>query len=178
MGIFDDDTEDIASAVGFEAPPVGTWAGVVSDAGTQTDKNEINNLVIEYSVNVEGKTEPMKYSEWLKIPKGKRSDWDFETVVNDKGHTQGNFNEWALAALKTRLLSLGIPEQRLNTVNPENLIGHDVVVTFFKDKGDYTKVKRVVLANKPSRPAPALPSARPAAVASTVTVANPFAKKD
>jgi hypothetical protein len=46
--------------------------------------------------------------------------------------------------LKRLLKNLGVPEERMNDVNSEDLVGQEVYITT-KKNGDYTNVTRVVL---------------------------------
>lgn len=175
MGLFDD-VEDIDSAEVFTGVPAGTWHGIVYDVAMQNSSNGDPYIVFEYQFDVNGSE--MKMSEWLRKPEGKRSDWDYVTEVNAKGHTQGQFNEWALAKLKTRLSSLGVPAERFNQVEPENLVGLDITATVVKDKDDYSKIKRLSL-KKENVTTRSLPTARPAeqvVSAPAANVPNPFAR--
>ena len=47
-----------------------------------------------------------------------------------------------MSFLKMRLKSLGVPETRMNTLQPEDLVGTDVVITV-KKNGESTNITKV-----------------------------------
>ena len=50
-------------------------------------------------------------------------------------------NEFKLGLLKKRLLALGVPESKVNSVKPADLIGAPVVLTLVQNK-DYVNIAR------------------------------------
>lgn len=95
--------------------------------------------------------------EWFFLPNKPKSMWDYETpLTNNKGEvmtdrqtgnilTEGSQNEKLLGYIKKRLLSIGVPEARINQVDP--LAGHvngiEVVVTLVKNnRTGYTNIKK------------------------------------
>ena len=126
---------DVASASDdpFTVKP-GVYAAVVSEVkvGETRDKSKVG-MTIKYTITEEDSTENGKsVQEWKEIPR-KQAD----------GKLDAN-GERSLSFLKSRLLSLGIPEERMNSVQPDDLQSKTVYITV-KKKDDYTNVTKVVL---------------------------------
>lgn len=125
MGIFGD--LDLASASDdpFSVND-GTYEAVVTKAEVRQNKNETDNfLVLEYTIEDDGNMSGRKVSEWKKIPKQGAEDFDR-----------------AASFLKQRLLSIGIPNERINSFEPDDALGADVVITV-KTKDGYANVNKV-----------------------------------
>lgn len=129
MSIFGD--LDIANAEDdpFSIPP-GTYEATVSDVEVKDNKDKtLKGLWITYTVI--GETENgKKVSEWKTIP----------APADPKNPSAED--KRSMSFLKMRLSSLGIPESRMNSVQPEDLIGTDVAITV-KKNGEYTNVTKV-----------------------------------
>lgn len=133
MGLFDG--LDVASAADnpFEVEP-GTYHCVVTGAEARPTQNgDKVGLNLEYTIQDEDS--PMngrKIMEWKHIPQP-----DDPSNPTAKEAT-------AMSFLKQRLSNLGIPETRMNDVEPDDLIGIECVVTV-KKNGEYTNVTKVTL---------------------------------
>lgn len=119
------------------APSDGTHHGYLTKAEVRTKKDTTKSLVLTYRVadgeNEQGKT----IDEWKSLP------------ITVQGPTGPRFatedDERNARFLKQRLISLGVPEDRINTLNPGDLQGTEVYFTV-KSKGEYTNVTFVKLA--------------------------------
>lgn len=124
---------DIASAEDnpFEIAP-GTYQATISDVSVRPTKaGDKTGLIIEYTITDENET-GKKVSEWKEIP------------------AKGSKNEATAASfLKLRLSSLGIPENRMNSLQTDDLMNLDVVVSV-KKNGEYTNVVKVALDDGPN----------------------------
>ena len=135
MSIFGD--LDIASAADdpFSVDP-GTYHATVSEVKVKGSKDQTKKgLQITYTILTCDENPAMAgrtVSEWKTIPEP--DDPKNPTADDAK----------AMSFLKMRLLSLGIPENRMNTVEFVDLQGVEVVITVEKNNG-YTNVKRVEL---------------------------------
>lgn len=112
----------------------GVYEGTIS-AVTKKESNDKTKkgLVITYTVTDE--ESPMigrKIDEWKNLPQPADP------------HNMTPEEERDVSFLKMRLKSLGVAEEDMNTVEPEDLIGTDVVFTV-KKKGEYTNVVKVEL---------------------------------
>lgn len=133
MSIFGDLDIESAADDPFGVDP-GTYNAVVSDVEVKDSKDgSKKGLWLTYSITectenpaMEGR----KVSEWKTIPQP-------EDPKNPSAE-----DSRAMSFLKLRLASLGIPPTHMNTVQFEDLIGIDVVITVEKN-GEYTNVKRV-----------------------------------
>lgn len=130
MSIFGD--LDIANAENdpFSVAP-GTYEATVSDVEVKDNKDKtLKGLWITYTITGEDVETGKKVTEWKTIP----------NPADPKNPSAED--KRAMSFLKMRLSSLGIPESRMNTVGPEDLIGTDVVITV-KKNGEYTNVTKV-----------------------------------
>lgn len=133
MSLFGD--LDIASAADnpFSVDP-GTYSATVSNVELKDSKaGDKTGLFFTYTITGDGPMVGRSVSEWKTVPQPE----------NPKSPTAEEAQ--ALSFLKMRLASLGIPEARMNTVTPDDLIGIDVVITV-KQKDEYTNITKVVLA--------------------------------
>ena len=130
MGIFGD--LDVASAA--DNPwlvPANTYEMTVYTAEVKRDKNEALGLELVYKIS-SGEHEGKTVREWKIIPEP--ADPKNLTAEENK----------AASYLKMRLLSLGIPESRMNAMNVNDILGTEVVVKVTVN-GEYTNVARVEL---------------------------------
>lgn len=131
MGIFGD--LDVASAA--DNPwlvPANTYECTVYTAEVKRDKNEILGLEIIYKIS-SGDHEGKTVREWKVIPEP--ADPKNPTAEEAK----------ATSYLKMRLLSFGVPESRMNSMNINDILGINVIVKVTLN-GEYTNVSRVDLA--------------------------------
>jgi hypothetical protein len=132
MGLFGD--LDVASADDNPwAVPANTYEADVYLVEVKTDKNENKGLSILYKIS-SGDHEGKTVSEWKIIPQP--ADLNNLTPEENK----------ARSYLKMRLASLGVPEERMNDVNVNDLMGLPVTVKVTVN-GEYTNVTRVELRN-------------------------------
>lgn len=106
----------------------GTYKGVVEKCEVKDSKDgSKKGLFITYMVDdADSKMNGRRATEWKTIPQSK----DEEDA------------DRAASFLKQRLLSFGIPADRINSFTPEDAIGVDVVFSV-KKNGEYTNVTRV-----------------------------------
>lgn len=133
MGLFGD--LDVASAA--DNPwdvDDGTYEVTVTSAKVGPTKDgKKKGLTLEYTITTEGKMKGRKVQEWKEIPQP--ADPQNLTPEEDK---QASF-------LKMRLSTLGIPEKQMNTIDTDDLVAIDAVITV-QNKDGYTNVKKLVLA--------------------------------
>ena len=124
---------DIASAADnpFEVPD-NTYDCFLTDAVVRKSKDGTKKgLALTYRV-ASGDHEGKNISEWKTIPEP-------EDPANPSAE-----DKQAMSWLKQRMLSLGVPEARMNSVQPSDLVGTHVYVTV-KNKDGYTNVRNVTL---------------------------------
>jgi hypothetical protein len=117
MGLFDD--LDVANAknVSFIVPP-GTYEAIVSNCETKLTKDgRKTGLNITYTITQEGQYKGRSIMEWQRVPKS--SDLD---ILDPQAR------ETALGYLKKRMLSLGVAEDKINSVEASELIGIPVAI--------------------------------------------------
>ncbi len=139
MGIFGD--LDVASA--SDNPwlvPANTYECTVYTAEVKRDKNEVLGLELIYKIS-SGEHEGKTVREWKQIPEPA----DPKNLTPDE--------KKATSYLKMRLLSFGVPESRMNSMNINDILGLDVIVKVTLN-GDYTNVSRVDLAGDAPAEAP------------------------
>lgn len=175
--------EELSSGV-----PDGPRNAILTGVEVQFGKKDPNARFLVFSYTPEGYN--FSVNEWKGIPSGRPETWD-NTIRDGKGRTQYDRNQLALSFLKARLVSLGVPEDRINSVQPSDLIGTPCIVTFKKDANGYSQVTKVAL---PGDSGVSLPQATPVsptrvplanvasvpapvATAATVSQENPFAKR-
>lgn len=130
MGIFGDLDVQAAADDPF-AVDDGTYNATITKSEVKQSKDETKTgLMLTYQITDEGSMNERKVSEWKTIPK------------------PGDENADSAASwLKQRLLSIGIPADRINSFEPEDALGIDVVITV-KNNNGYANVNKVVLANE------------------------------
>lgn len=129
MSLFGD--LDVASAA--DNPFVvkdGTYEATVAEAEVKVneEKNK-KSLVLTYAITTEGEMHGRKVQEYKTIP---ANGDESEQAARDASF------------LKMRLSSLGIPEKMMNTLEIDDLVGIECVITVV-NKNDFTNVKRLTL---------------------------------
>lgn len=131
MGLFEE--LDIAGA--DDNPwliPDNTYQAVVSDLRVAKDRNENMGMTFVYKIT-DGDYSDREVTEYKRMPHS-----------TDKDQLQGAEKEKAKSYIKMRLASLGIPEERMNDVEKDDLIGIDCYITVKNNKG-YTNINNVTL---------------------------------
>lgn len=144
MGLFDE--LDVASAADnpFGGVPEGVYECTVTNAVVKESDDKFYRegvkkvgLMLTYKVT-DGDEAGEEITEYKAIPRPE----DKDNPTSDERR--------AMSFLKQRMLSLGIPENRVNSVEPDDLIGLDCYVTVKKGKNDYMNVTEVKLVNQPA----------------------------
>lgn len=130
MGLFDELDVDVASATDPFAIPVGMHLCYLTGAEMKDGKNG-PGLALTYKIDG-GDNNGALISEWKSVPATK------EEAATEAGKK-------ALGWLKQRLASLGVPEGKMNDLEPADLIGTHCYVTV-KQNGEYTNVTKVQVA--------------------------------
>lgn len=134
MSLFQD--MDLASAA--DDPfgiPADTYDAVISDIiikepkQVTDDKGAAPFFILEYTIEG-GDYDSKTQQEWKRMP---------STDSNDPGYRLSAEGKQRASFIKSRLLSLGIPESRVDTVGRDDLIGIKVRITI-KKNGDYTNI--------------------------------------
>lgn len=131
MGLFDE--LDIAGA--DDNPwlvPDNTYPAVVSNLEVKKDRNDNMAMTFFYKIK-EGDYADREISEYKRMPHS-----------SDKDKLEGAEKERAKSYIKMRLASLGIPEERMNEVEKDDLIGIDCYITVKNNKG-YANINNVTL---------------------------------
>ena len=139
MGLFDGLDVQSAADNPFEVEP-GTYPCVITKAEAKpTQAGDKVGLNIEYTIQ-NAENEAMtgrKITEWKWIPQP-----DNPAAPSAKEAQAASF-------LKQRLSNLGIPETRMNSVEEDDLLGIECVVSV-KKNGEYTNVTKVSLLGEDS----------------------------
>lgn len=132
MSLFGDLDVQSAADNPFEVEP-GTYLCTVTNAEAKpTQAGDKVGLNIEYTISDEDDNDAMhgrKVTEWKWIP---------SSMATTKEQQAASF-------LKQRMLNLGIPEERINDLSTDDLIGTECIVSV-KKNGEYTNVTKVALA--------------------------------
>jgi hypothetical protein len=116
-------------------PAPGTYRCFLVKSEIRTKKDGTKSWVFSYRVN-EGQPEEGKIKEdWRPLPQTANGHF-----ASDKDATFARF-------LKQRLMELGVPEDRVGSVSPEQLKGTECFVTIVLNNG-YKNVTKVVLASE------------------------------
>lgn len=99
-----------------------------------TARGKGKSLVISYKMAEDDKDRGRIKDEWRSLP-----------VVNPDGQFASDKDRNSATWLKRRLLDLGVPESKLNELDPSDLVGTEVIVTF-KTNGQWQNVVNVKLA--------------------------------
>ena len=136
MGLFGD--VDVASASDdpFKVPS-GVYQAILSDVEVKptNDKSKVGMTLIftlEGNEGDEAEHNGKQVREWKEIP----------TPADPKNLSPDD--KRAMSFLKSRLLDLGIPEDRVNSVEPDDLKGKEVTIQV-KEKGEFTNINKVTL---------------------------------
>lgn len=148
MGIFETygvSANEVAEPT-FAAINPGVYVGqVLNDEIVHGSKEDPDYMGFLISYQLDGV--PFPIQERFGLPKTP-APWDNQTVIGTRGGgnnpqpiTQDSQNRWLMGLLKQRLLALGVPEDRINSLEPGQLTGIPVVVKLVKN-GEYTNVAR------------------------------------
>lgn len=125
---------DVASAA--DNPwkiPANVYACTVTSVTTgPTKAGDKIGMTLVYTIQ-EGEYEGEDITEWKEIPQPA----DPRNLTKQEAR--------ALSYLKMRLLELDVPEERMNSVSEDDLVGLDVYVTTREGKNDYVNVQKVEL---------------------------------
>jgi len=147
MGLFGD--LDIASAkeVSFTIP-ADTYEAIVSNFEVKPTKDGTKTgMNITYTVTQDGRFRGRTVTEWQRVPA--KEDTDIQTPEQ---------KEQAMGYIKKRLLSLGVPEDHINDVTPDEIIGTNVYMSVKvkpsnkpggEDQNQVTKVVVMTAENTP-----------------------------
>lgn len=134
MGLFDELEIDVASAVDPFAIPLGMHLCFLTAAEMKKSSKGGAGLAITYTIDG-GDHNGTKISEWKNCPANKE-----EAATEDGKKSLG----W----LKQRLTSLGVPEDRMNTMDPDDLVGIHCWVTVKEGKDGFTNIGKVSVADE------------------------------
>lgn len=138
MGLFGDLDVQSAADNPFDIPD-GTYVCIINDVkvGPTKPKDGVTKIgmTLNYRID-EGEKEDSNISEWKHVP----APEDLESSNSDIKKAA----ERSMSFLKSRMIDLGIPADRINDLEPEDLLGIRCSVTVAKN-GQYTNVKRVAL---------------------------------
>jgi hypothetical protein len=112
-----------------------------------TAKGKGKSLVITYKMADDDQNAKVEKDEWRAIP-----------VVTADGQFASDKDRTAATWLKRRLVSLGVPETKINDVDPKDLVGTEVYVTF-KTKEQWQNVTDVKVATAEGTPSATTQSA-------------------
>lgn len=129
MGLFGDLDIEAASDNPFDIPADKYGCAVIKVERTRNKDDNADFLVFTYVIEEGNAAIGQEVSEWKKIP---ASD-------DEPGADR------AKSFIKQRLLSLGVPEKRVNTVNSEDLLGVKVWATIKPGKNGYPSISKVEL---------------------------------
>jgi hypothetical protein len=111
----------------------GTYHATVTGAKVApTNAGDKIGLTITYKITDEGDMEGKDVKEWQNIPQP--ADPQNPTTEEKR----------SASYLKARLLALGVPADGMNKMQPEDLLGTDVIITV-AEKDGYTNIKKLVL---------------------------------
>jgi len=117
MGLFGDLDVQNAKEISFIIPE-GNYEAVISNFEVKKTKDESKTgLNILYTITEEGRYKGRSVLEWQRVPQP--DDTDIQTPEQ---------RETSMGYLKKRLLSLGVPEDEINTVEAKNFIGKPVAL--------------------------------------------------
>lgn len=202
MGLFDDaGIDDAELKVSGKIEP-GDYPGEVSNMEVTHSKEKVNEetgqktggdryVVLSYALAEDVSEFPVQ--DWFRIlPEGKTfddlddEDNSYNTTPWGAKQTEKAFYKNAYKQLKKRLMSIGVPENMVNKVGPDDLIGTKVIVSLVENKkSTFPKIKDVTA---PGSSGTSLPSAQGASATATAsplasasgaptTASNPFARK-
>lgn len=191
MGFFG--AEDFDTTQIPEGPKAGVYPGKIKAVKTFEISNsgKTNHIFV---IDMHDASFDYPVSRYVPFPSKSEMEagvasWDDVTPVDTKGNTQKGINLQKLRRFSEFLIkSFGIPADRVNKVNPEDLVGTPVVVTItINDEGfpnaqrlDPPATSHTALPGSSAPVVSAAPSVAPASAAPTVSTpapaapANPF----
>lgn len=114
------------------AVPDNSYISYLTDVKVGPTKNgDKVGMTLEYTID-EGPHAGKKISEWKQIPQ----------PADPKNPSDDDMR--SMSFIKQRMISLGVPADKINTTNPDDLIGTKCVVAV-KNKGGYTNVRQVTV---------------------------------
>lgn len=123
---------DIASAADDPfSVDEGTYEATLAEVRTDVSAAGNRGLIFEFTITDDSLMHGRTISEWKTLPA-------------DSTTSEG---QRAMSFIKMRLRSLGVPESEMNTLQPTDLIGTEVILEVVK-KGEYTNIKRLSLASE------------------------------
>lgn len=150
MGLFDELEEDFHDVdEPQQGIPAGTYEAMVSAIEVE-EKPEAKRpgkyLVFSYTVTEEGPYKGMTQKEWKHTIQGRAKD---------------DADRQDLAYLKQRLANLGVPEERMNSVEVDDIVGTEIAMTLVDQKNNpqYRNVSRISLLAPVSDSTETLPDA-------------------
>lgn len=151
-----EDLEDIEE-VTFENNKPGRYEGIVESVEWQNGtRNNPDTLYMVFRFKLQGC--PSVQMEYKSYPDKPLSSYDNE-VQDSNGHTPRDRAMRAMGYVKARLKSIGVPENRINSVTFEELAGLPVVVVLKEGRNNYINVHSVEpLSAKSPVPATASPT--------------------
>lgn len=144
----------IAQAEGsaYNDPPEGRYKFEVLGAnlkkGNKNDPDALA-LIIKYDLEGDG-DKSLTWSEYLSIP----NVADGRQMTEQEG--------WSLNSLKTRFLSLGVEDSKINSAGPDDIEGVTGTLEIRKNKKGYVQARNVKASVAAPAAAPAQAVARPA----------------
>jgi hypothetical protein len=125
---------DVASAEDdpFKVPP-NVYDAVLSDIKVgPTNDNSKTGMTLIFTIE-SGPQKGKTVREWKHLP----------TPADPKAPSDED--KRAMSFLKARMMDLGIPESRVNSVGRDDLIAKEVKITVKEGKGGFMNVSKVVL---------------------------------
>ncbi len=162
MGLFDVTDEDFNEVEEF-SPGVkaGIYEAIVSAVETERKDSGLY-LVLSYTITQEDSPE-----------KGKTHK-EFQRII--EGRAQNDKDRQTLQFQVTRMLQLGVDKDRMKTLEPEDLVGTEIILTLVDQKKNpaYRNVSRVALLDGGGADVPMPVASAKAAVKGSANE-NPFA---
>lgn len=119
------------------AIPDNTYDCFLTDVTVKPTKDESKvGMTLEFTIS-EGDHAEKKIQEWKRIPASSELTSEDTKIKADA--------ERAMSFLKARMLDLGIPAERINSVGRDDLVGIHCLVAV-KNNNGYTNVRKVTLA--------------------------------
>ena len=131
MGLFDGIDIESAADDPF-AIDDGTYEAFVTEIKVGLTKDETKNGMTTTFRISEGENEGKLVSRWLLVP----------SIEDPKNPTADESR--ALSFLKSHLMSLGVPAEKVNEVDADDLVGTEVYITVRSANG-YTNVRKIAL---------------------------------
>jgi hypothetical protein len=123
--------------------PNDKYAAIVATAETKKTEKGKTGFNLAFSI-VMGKYAGRQIFDWSEVPSESTEGYTIKTGARAGTTVSRDENMLTLAdRLKTKLHGLGIPEDRMATVTPDDLIGRKVYITVRQDKNN-SEQSRVV----------------------------------